>query len=251
MQPPPACSQEKVRCKKSSSQGDLASAVAHKVAQLKPKVKTKGLPAGLSPFRRKEATPGGRIRKKLSRAKSAKVTGAARHPQPDGGVGSRETPKFPAQPAAATAREAGKLPEPGPPRPLGLEEWVGRGRDSHRSPVGARGQCRTKENPSLAWAEFSGPHSHMGGPQGGKGCWMHPGAIFSSPACSSPPSCSVRRGWPGGVIWPPANAHFQKPEPGKIEASSLPPPPPAPGLSRERTKGGKRKQEAAGHLAGG
>uniref|UniRef100_A0A8D1RRQ1 BAH domain and coiled-coil containing 1 n=1 Tax=Sus scrofa TaxID=9823 RepID=A0A8D1RRQ1_PIG len=100
-------SAEKVRCKKSSSQGDLASAVAHKVAQLKPKVKTKGLPAGLSPFRRKEATPGGRIRKKLSRAKSAKVTGAARHPQPDGGVGSRETPKFPAQPAAATAREAG------------------------------------------------------------------------------------------------------------------------------------------------
>ncbi|MBV98405.1 BAH and coiled-coil domain-containing protein 1, partial [Eschrichtius robustus] len=77
-------SAEKVRCKKSSGQGDLASAVAHKVAQLKPKVKSKGLPTSLSPFRRKEATPGGRIRKKLSRTKSAKVSGAARHPQPDG-----------------------------------------------------------------------------------------------------------------------------------------------------------------------
>uniref|UniRef100_A0A8C4FE19 BAH domain and coiled-coil containing 1 n=1 Tax=Catagonus wagneri TaxID=51154 RepID=A0A8C4FE19_9CETA len=97
----------KVRCKKSSGQGDLASSVAHKVAQLKPKVKSKGLPAGLSPFRRKEATPGGRIQKKLSRAKSAKVSGAARRPQPDGGVGGRETPKFPAQPAVATAHEAG------------------------------------------------------------------------------------------------------------------------------------------------
>ncbi|XP_055264324.1 BAH and coiled-coil domain-containing protein 1 isoform X1 [Moschus berezovskii] len=96
-------SAEKVRCKKSSSQGDLASAVAHKVAQLKPKVKSKGLPTGLSPFRRKEATPGGRIRKKLSRAKNAKASGAARHPHPDGG---REAPKFPAQPAAATACEA-------------------------------------------------------------------------------------------------------------------------------------------------
>ncbi|MXQ87161.1 hypothetical protein E5288_WYG007499 [Bos mutus] len=98
---------EKVRCKKSSSQGDLASAVAHKVAQMKPKVKSKGLPTGLSPFRRKEATPGGRIRKKLSRAKNAKASGAARHPQPDGGIGGREAPKFPAQPAVAAAREAG------------------------------------------------------------------------------------------------------------------------------------------------
>ncbi|XP_057391859.1 BAH and coiled-coil domain-containing protein 1 isoform X3 [Balaenoptera acutorostrata] len=100
-------SAEKVRCKKSSGQGDLASAVAHKVAQLKPKVKSKGLPTSLSPFRRKEATPGGRIRKKLSRTKSAKVSGAARHPQPDGGIAGRETPKFPAQPAAAATHEAG------------------------------------------------------------------------------------------------------------------------------------------------
>ncbi|XP_053748247.1 LOW QUALITY PROTEIN: BAH and coiled-coil domain-containing protein 1 [Panthera pardus] len=100
-------SAEKVRCKRSSGQGELASAMAHKVAQLKPKVKSKGLPAGLSPFRRKEAAPGGRIRKKLSRAKSTKVPGAARHTQPDGGGGSRETPKFPAQSAVAPAHEAG------------------------------------------------------------------------------------------------------------------------------------------------
>ncbi|XP_045692083.1 BAH and coiled-coil domain-containing protein 1 [Phyllostomus hastatus] len=92
---------EKVRCKQSRGQGELASAVAHKVAQLKPKVKSKGLPAGLGPF------PGGRVRKKLSRAKSAKVSAAARHLQPEGG-GSRElTPKFPAEVAAATAPEAG------------------------------------------------------------------------------------------------------------------------------------------------
>lgn len=107
MQLLPAHLQEKVRCKKSSSQGELVSAVAHKVAQLKPKVKNKGLPTTLSPFRRKEAAPGGRIRKKLSRAQSTTVSGAARHPQPDGD-GSRETPKFPAQPAEATALEAGK-----------------------------------------------------------------------------------------------------------------------------------------------
>lgn len=97
--------------------------MAHKVAQLKPKVKSKGLPTGLSPFRRKEATSGGRIRKKLSRAKNAKASGAARHPQPDGGIGGREAPKFPAQPAVAAAREAGKLlvqaVGPGPPRSLG------------------------------------------------------------------------------------------------------------------------------------
>lgn len=82
--------------------------MAHQVAQLKPKVKSKGLPAGLSPFRRKEAAPGGRIRKKLSRAKSTKVPGAARHAQPEDGCGGRETPKFPAQAAASTAQEAGK-----------------------------------------------------------------------------------------------------------------------------------------------
>lgn len=95
-------SQEKVRCKKSRGQGELASTVAHKVAQLKPKVKSKGLPAGLSPF------PGGRVRKKLSRAKTTKVSGAARHPQPNGDDGGRETPKFPAQQAGAASQEAGK-----------------------------------------------------------------------------------------------------------------------------------------------
>lgn len=103
--------------------------MAHKVAQLKPKVKSKGLPTGLSPFRRKEATPGGRIRKKLSRAKNAKASGAARHPQPDGGIGGREAPKFPAQPAAAAAREAGKLlvqaVRPGPPCSLGARAGGG------------------------------------------------------------------------------------------------------------------------------
>lgn len=110
--------QEKVRCKKSRSHGELASTVAHKVAQLKPKVKSKGLPAGLSPF------PGGRVRKKLSRARSTKVPGAGRHAQA-GGDGGRETPKFPAQTAVATAHEAGKslvsAPQPGPlgPRSLG------------------------------------------------------------------------------------------------------------------------------------
>nr|XP_020043372.1 BAH and coiled-coil domain-containing protein 1 isoform X3 [Castor canadensis] len=99
-------STEKVQCKKSSGQSELASSVAHKVAQLKPKVKSKGLSAGLSPFQRKEAAPGGRIRKKLSRAKSTKVSAAARHPQPDGD-GGREMSKFPAQPAVAMAHEAG------------------------------------------------------------------------------------------------------------------------------------------------
>lgn len=59
--------QEKVRCKKSSSPGKLACKVAHKV-------KSKGLPAGISPFRRKDPNPGGRIQKKLSRPKSSKTT---------------------------------------------------------------------------------------------------------------------------------------------------------------------------------
>lgn len=108
MQRLPVCPQEKVRCKKNGGQGKLASAVAHKVAQLKPKIKSKGLPAGLSPFRRKEAASGGRIRKKLSRAKSPKVPGAARHAQPGDGGGSRDSPKFPAQSAVATAQDAGK-----------------------------------------------------------------------------------------------------------------------------------------------
>ncbi|XP_036124568.1 BAH and coiled-coil domain-containing protein 1 [Molossus molossus] len=85
----------------SRGQGELVSAAAHRVTPLKPKVKSKGLPAGLGPF------PGGRVRKKLSRAKSTKVSGAARHPQPDARDGEREMPKFPAQPAGAAAHEAG------------------------------------------------------------------------------------------------------------------------------------------------
>ncbi|KAB1266166.1 BAH and coiled-coil domain-containing protein 1 [Camelus dromedarius] len=108
-------SAEKVRSKKSSGRGDVASVVAHKVARLTPEGESKALPASLSPFQRKEATPGGRLRKKLSRAKSTRVSGAARHPQPDG---SRETPKFPAPQAGATARDAGKrllrAAQPGP-----------------------------------------------------------------------------------------------------------------------------------------
>lgn len=126
----PCRPQEKVRCQQGRSQGELASAVAHKVAQLKPKVKSKGLPAGLGPF------PGGRVRKKLSRAKNAKVSAAARHLQPegDGGGGRELTPKFSTEVAAATAPEAGKWvcrgrpwaaappqgrahSSPGPPRP--------------------------------------------------------------------------------------------------------------------------------------
>uniref|UniRef100_A0A8B9G7W0 BAH domain and coiled-coil containing 1 n=1 Tax=Amazona collaria TaxID=241587 RepID=A0A8B9G7W0_9PSIT len=67
-------SPEKVRCKKSGSQGKLACKVAHKVSQLKQKVKSKGLPAGISPFRRKDPNPSGRIQKKLSRPKSSKAT---------------------------------------------------------------------------------------------------------------------------------------------------------------------------------
>lgn len=99
-------SSEKVRCKKSCGQAELPSSVAHKVAQLKPKVKSKGLPAGLGAFQRKEAAPGGRIQKKLSRAKSVTASGAARHPHPDGDSG-REMHKFQAQPAVAVAHEAG------------------------------------------------------------------------------------------------------------------------------------------------
>ncbi|NWS78574.1 BAHC1 protein, partial [Crotophaga sulcirostris] len=67
-------SPEKVRCKKSGSPGKLACKVAHKVSQLKQKVKSKGLPAGISPFRRKDPNPSGRIQKKLSRPKSSKTT---------------------------------------------------------------------------------------------------------------------------------------------------------------------------------
>ncbi|XP_052543924.1 BAH and coiled-coil domain-containing protein 1 isoform X1 [Tympanuchus pallidicinctus] len=74
---------EKVRCKKSSAQSKLACKVAHKVSQLKQKVKSKGLPAGISPFRRKEPNPGGRIQKKLSRPKSSKGTAKYQPQEPD------------------------------------------------------------------------------------------------------------------------------------------------------------------------
>ncbi|XP_066836109.1 BAH and coiled-coil domain-containing protein 1 isoform X2 [Anser cygnoides] len=85
--PPP----DKVRCKKSGSQSKLSCKVAHKVSQLKQKVKSKGLPAGISPFRRKDPNPGGRIQKKLSRAKSSKGGAAKYQPQdPD----PRELPGF-------------------------------------------------------------------------------------------------------------------------------------------------------------
>uniref|UniRef100_A0A2K6R1Y9 BAH domain and coiled-coil containing 1 n=1 Tax=Rhinopithecus roxellana TaxID=61622 RepID=A0A2K6R1Y9_RHIRO len=120
---------EKAQCKKSSCQDRLAPSVAHRVAQLKPKVKSKGLPTGLSSFQQKEATPGRRIREKLSRAKSAKVSGATQHPQPKG-HSSRETPRCPAQPSVAASREAGSgydsedceglLGAEAPPREAGL-----------------------------------------------------------------------------------------------------------------------------------
>ncbi|XP_072207722.1 BAH and coiled-coil domain-containing protein 1 isoform X4 [Excalfactoria chinensis] len=74
---------EKVQCKKSSAQSKLACKVAHKVSQLKQKVKSKGLPAGISPFRRKEPNPGGRIQKKLSRPKSSKGTAKYQPQEPD------------------------------------------------------------------------------------------------------------------------------------------------------------------------
>lgn len=126
-------SQEKVRCKKSCGPAELSSSVAHKVAQLKPKVKNKGLPASLSAFQRKEAAPGGRIRKKLSRAKSVKVSGAARHPHPDEDSG-REMPKFQTQPAVAVAHEAGKLVVGG------VSDWsLGLGHPGAEGRVGAQG----------------------------------------------------------------------------------------------------------------
>ncbi|XP_048348145.1 BAH and coiled-coil domain-containing protein 1 isoform X2 [Sphaerodactylus townsendi] len=74
-------SQEKVRCKKSSSQSKLASSVVHKVSHLKQKVKSKGLPTSIAPFRRKEPSPGTRIQNKLSRPKSSKATPSAKYPQ--------------------------------------------------------------------------------------------------------------------------------------------------------------------------
>lgn len=75
--------QEKVRCKKSSSQSKLASSVVHKVSHLKQKVKSKGLSTSIGSFRRKEPSPGTRIPKKLSRPKSSKATPPGKYPQQD------------------------------------------------------------------------------------------------------------------------------------------------------------------------
>ncbi|XP_055971785.1 BAH and coiled-coil domain-containing protein 1 [Sorex fumeus] len=75
-------------------------------AQLKPRAKSRALPPGLSPFRRKEA-PGGRVRKKLARAKSTGVSAASRHSQPSAEAGGRTAPKFPARLTVAAAHGAG------------------------------------------------------------------------------------------------------------------------------------------------
>ncbi|XP_074870416.1 LOW QUALITY PROTEIN: BAH and coiled-coil domain-containing protein 1 [Carettochelys insculpta] len=93
--------QDKARCKKSSSQSKLACKVARKVSQLTQKVKSKGLPAGISPFRRKEPNPGSRIQKKLSQAKSTKATASPKYPQPD--LASREPALFQAAPSPGAA----------------------------------------------------------------------------------------------------------------------------------------------------
>uniref|UniRef100_A0A452GYC1 BAH domain-containing protein n=1 Tax=Gopherus agassizii TaxID=38772 RepID=A0A452GYC1_9SAUR len=93
--------QDKVRCKKSSSQSKLAAKAAHKVSQLKQKVKSKGLPAGISPFRRKEPSPGSRSQKKLSRAKSTKAAASTKYPQQD--PASRESAHFKAMPSPGAA----------------------------------------------------------------------------------------------------------------------------------------------------
>ncbi|KAM6111319.1 LOW QUALITY PROTEIN: BAH and coiled-coil domain-containing protein 1 [Pterocles gutturalis] len=86
-------SPEKVRCKKSGSQGALGCAGAHKVSQLKQKVKSKGLPAGISPFRRKDPNPTGRIQKKLSRPKSSKATKyQPQDPDPHQAAGFKDEP---------------------------------------------------------------------------------------------------------------------------------------------------------------
>lgn len=53
-------------------QGPLPCVVTHGVSQLKQKVKSKGLPPGLSPFRRRDPNPGARIQKKLNRPKGSK-----------------------------------------------------------------------------------------------------------------------------------------------------------------------------------
>ncbi|XP_006869698.1 PREDICTED: BAH and coiled-coil domain-containing protein 1, partial [Chrysochloris asiatica] len=97
---------EKAQCKKNGPPGKLAAVMAHKVAQLKPKVKSKGLSTGLSPFRRKETVSGGRIRKKLSGAKNTKVSGVTRPPQPEGD-GVKEAPKFLGKPTGTAGHQAG------------------------------------------------------------------------------------------------------------------------------------------------
>lgn len=54
------------------SVGSLSRVVTHGVLQLKQKVKGKGLPPGLSPFRRRDPNPGAHIQKKLNRPKGSK-----------------------------------------------------------------------------------------------------------------------------------------------------------------------------------
>lgn len=132
-------SQDKVRCEKSRGQGELAATVARKVAQLKPKVKSKGLPAGLGPF------PGGRVRKKLSRAKSTKVSTAARHPAAVSPEGAGQTPRFPAPHAGPAAHEAGKSPSG--LRPSVTQRRVGSGWD--RTPLSPTECHRAEEWPRI------------------------------------------------------------------------------------------------------
>ncbi|XP_006886383.1 PREDICTED: BAH and coiled-coil domain-containing protein 1 [Elephantulus edwardii] len=95
---------EKTPCK-DGPPGKLTAVVTHKVAQLKPKAKNKGLPTGLSPFLRKAAIPGGRSRKQLSRAKSTQVAGTTRPPQSEG-HSSKDTPKFLGKPEAGNGSDS-------------------------------------------------------------------------------------------------------------------------------------------------
>lgn len=195
-------SQEKGR-----GQGELVSAVAHKVAQLKPKVKSKGLPAGLGPF------PGGRVRKKLSRAKSTKVSGAARHPQPDVRDGDRETPKFPAQPAVAVAHEAGKSllwsPWPASRAPV-TRERAGRG----GTPPATRETLPRAEPRSRCptptwrakWRKRCLPRASWKGAK-------------NSPWRLQPASLQCPAGLTWRVIWPPANTSRNR----SLEKQTLPP----------------------------
>lgn len=135
---PPCAPQEKVRCKKSGSQGKLACKVAHKVSQLKQKVKSKGLPAGISPFRRKDPNPSGRIQKKLSRAKSAK---AAKYQaqdtdphQPAGFKGKAGTGGL-RQEGANSCRGGGGPSSPHPARGSSFSPGMGGAGVPHRCPL--------------------------------------------------------------------------------------------------------------------